>query len=35
MEVSLGNDTYSEEIIVDYGNKKAQPLISSTKLYQQ
>ncbi len=30
MEVSLGNDTYSEEIIVDYGNKKAQPLISST-----
>ena len=22
MEVSLGNDTYSEEIIVDYGNKK-------------
>ncbi|HDH4622534.1 TPA: fibrinogen-binding adhesin SdrG C-terminal domain-containing protein, partial [Staphylococcus aureus] len=30
MEVTLGNDTYSEEIIVDYGNKKAQPLISST-----
>lgn len=22
MEVSLGNDIYSEEIIVDYGNKK-------------
>lgn len=22
MEVTLGNDTYSEEIIVDYGNKK-------------
>ncbi|EZT92881.1 serine-aspartate repeat-containing protein C, partial [Staphylococcus aureus 10S00488] len=30
MEVTLGNDAYSEEIIVDYGNKKAQPLISST-----
>ncbi|HDJ2148795.1 TPA: fibrinogen-binding adhesin SdrG C-terminal domain-containing protein, partial [Staphylococcus aureus] len=30
MEVTLGNDTYSEEVIVDYGNKKAQPLISST-----
>ncbi|HBE7716259.1 TPA: fibrinogen-binding adhesin SdrG C-terminal domain-containing protein, partial [Staphylococcus aureus] len=30
MEVTLGNDVYSEEIIVDYGNKKAQPLISST-----
>ncbi|HEB2319678.1 TPA: fibrinogen-binding adhesin SdrG C-terminal domain-containing protein, partial [Staphylococcus aureus] len=30
MEVTLGNDTYGEEVIVDYGNKKAQPLISST-----
>ncbi|HCW7713251.1 TPA: fibrinogen-binding adhesin SdrG C-terminal domain-containing protein, partial [Staphylococcus aureus] len=30
MEVTLGNDAYSEEIIVDYGNKKAQPLITST-----
>ncbi|HCZ2618332.1 TPA: fibrinogen-binding adhesin SdrG C-terminal domain-containing protein, partial [Staphylococcus aureus] len=30
MEVTLGNDSYSKEVIVDYGNKKAQPLISST-----
>ncbi len=30
MEVTLGNDSYSKEAIVDYGNKKAQPLISST-----
>ncbi|NDR16679.1 YSIRK-type signal peptide-containing protein, partial [Staphylococcus aureus] len=30
MEVTLGNDTYSEEVIVDYGNKKGQQLISST-----
>ncbi|HDC8201224.1 TPA: fibrinogen-binding adhesin SdrG C-terminal domain-containing protein, partial [Staphylococcus aureus] len=30
MEVTLGNDKYSKDVIVDYGNKKAQPLISST-----
>lgn len=30
MEVTLGNDTYSKDVIVDYGNKKAQPFISST-----
>ncbi|HCX9304870.1 TPA: fibrinogen-binding adhesin SdrG C-terminal domain-containing protein, partial [Staphylococcus aureus] len=30
MEVILGNDKYSKDVIVDYGNKKAQPLISST-----
>ncbi|MDR7683383.1 SdrD B-like domain-containing protein, partial [Staphylococcus argenteus] len=30
MEVTLGNDSYSKDVIVDYGNKKTQPLISST-----
>ncbi|HAR2853137.1 TPA: glycosyltransferase [Staphylococcus argenteus] len=30
MEVTLGNDKYSKDVIVDYGNQKAQPLISST-----
>ncbi len=30
MEFTLGNHSYSKEVIVDYGNKKAQPLISST-----
>lgn len=27
MEVTLGNDAYSEEIIVDYGNKKHNRLL--------
>ncbi|HAR6714258.1 TPA: YSIRK-type signal peptide-containing protein, partial [Staphylococcus aureus] len=30
MEVTLGNDKYSKDVIVDYGNKKGQQLISST-----
>ncbi|MDV0089618.1 fibrinogen-binding adhesin SdrG C-terminal domain-containing protein, partial [Staphylococcus aureus] len=30
MEVTLGNDTYSKDVIVDYGNQKGQQLISST-----
>ncbi len=29
-KLRVGNDSYSKEVIVDYGNKKAQPLISST-----
>ncbi|HEB2195574.1 TPA: fibrinogen-binding adhesin SdrG C-terminal domain-containing protein, partial [Staphylococcus aureus] len=30
MEVTLGNDKYSKNVIVDYGNQKGQQLISST-----
>ena len=40
MEVTLGNDAYSEEIIVDYGNKKHNRLfqvqtISIMKIYHE
>ncbi len=34
MEVTLGNDTYSEEVIVDYGNKKSTTAYFKYKLYQ-
>ncbi|MDR7653480.1 SdrD B-like domain-containing protein, partial [Staphylococcus argenteus] len=30
MEVTLGNDKFTKEVIVDYGNQKGQQLISST-----
>ncbi len=33
MEVTLGNDTYSKDVIVDYGNQKGQSVSFEYKLY--